>query len=69
MIRINATFRGGGRLKRAGAFIRSITVTTVDNAAADYGNNDDDLEQQYASDVDENAVDDDDEDDFNNFIY
>ena len=48
--------------------VDNIDITTVDNAAADDGNNDDDLEQ-YASDVDENADNDDNEDDFNNFIY
>ena len=47
----------------------NIDITTVDNAIADDGNNDDDLEHQYASYVDENADDDDDEDDFVNFIY
>ena len=47
----------------------NIDITTVDNAATDDGNNDGDLEQQYASNVDENADDDDNEDDFNNFIY
>ena len=49
-------------------FPANIEITTVDNAAADDGNNDGDLEQQYASNVDENADNDDNEDDFNNFI-